>query len=167
MELLIGCGADRTKKLHMGDPTWKNLVTLDFNEDHEPDYVHDLEIFPYPFKNDAFDEIHAYEVLEHTGAQGDYRFFFKQFEEFYRILKPKGRIYASVPRWDSLWAWGDPSHRRVISHGSLPFLSQQQYKEQVGKTPMSDFRSIYLADFQTVFAEYKGDNFWFCLEAVK
>ena len=29
-----------------------------------------------PFGDDAFDEIHAYEVLEHTGRQGDWRFFF-------------------------------------------------------------------------------------------
>lgn len=142
-------------------------MTLDFNEDHEPDVVHDLEIFPYPFKHNAFEEIHAYEVLEHTGQQGDFRFFFKQFEEFYRILVPGGKLYGSVPAWNSVWAWGDPSHRRVLSHGSLIFLSQEEYKKQVGKTAMSDFRFCYQGNFETVFQEYKGENFWFILKAIK
>lgn len=167
MELLLGCGSHRAKKLHEpGNTEWKQLVTLDYNEDHDPDVVHDLEIFPYPFKHDAFDEIHAYEVLEHTGNQGDYRFFFKQFEELYRILKPGGKLYASVPRWDSVWAWGDPSHKRILNEGSLAFLSQDAYK-QVGTTAMSDFRNIYQGNFELLYKNLTDHQFWFILRAIK
>lgn len=167
MELLIGCGSNLDKKLHEpGNKEWKGLLTLDYNEDHDPDVVHDLETFPYPFKDNTFDEIHAYEVLEHTGNQGDYKFFFKQFEELYRIIKPGGRLYASVPRWDSMWAWGDPSHKRVLNEGSLVFLSQKQY-EQVGKTAMSDFRNIYKGDFELIYKNLSDHQFWFILKAIK
>ena len=57
-----------------GRPGWTDLVTLDVNADHSPDVVHDLESVPLPFADETFDEIHAYEVLEHTGAQGDHVF---------------------------------------------------------------------------------------------
>lgn len=114
-----------------------------------------------------FDEIHAYEVLEHIGMQGDYKTFFAQFTELYRILKPGGLLYATCPSWCSPWAWGDPSHTRVITAGTLAFLSQAEYARQVGITPMSDFRNVYLADFETVYLHEDSETLMFVLRAVK
>jgi hypothetical protein len=168
-ELLIGCGNSRERKLRItGSPEgWDNLVTMDFDEDCKPDILHDLEKLPYPFGDNLFDEIHAYEILEHTGQQGDWKFFFDQFAELYRILKPDGLIFASVPAWNSLWAWSDPSHKRIISSGSLIFLDQDEYKKQIGKTAMSDYRRYWKGDFKPVHMEYKGENFFFILQAKK
>lgn len=117
--------------------------------------------------DDWYDEIHAYEVLEHIGAQGDYRLFFAQFSEFWRILKPGGFFFATCPAWHSAWAWGDPSHTRVITAGTLAFLSQDQYTRQVGVTPMSDFRHIYTADFEPVVVNESGESLIFALRAKK
>jgi SAM-dependent methyltransferase len=167
LELLIGAGSSRVKQFHLGESEWKELITLDINEDHNPDVVHDLEVLPYPFEDNQFDEIHAYEVLEHTGAQGDYKFFFAQFSELWRILKPDGVLYATVPEWKSIWAWGDPSHKRIINEGTIVFLSQKEYEQQVGITAMSDFRYLYKADFNIVHASYEGDQFCFALRAIK
>lgn len=114
-----------------------------------------------------YDEIHAYEVLEHCGNQGDHRTFFAQFSEFWRILKPGGFFFATCPSWHSPWAWGDPSHSRVLTAGTLAFLSQEQYTKQVGVTPMSDFRSIYHADFRPIMVDESGDSLLFVLQAVK
>ena len=76
-ELLIGCGRRREKLMYdQSSPElsqWQGLVTLDINLDHKPDVAHDLTTLPYPFDDNTFDEIYAYEVLEHTGAQGDYK----------------------------------------------------------------------------------------------
>jgi SAM-dependent methyltransferase len=168
-ELLIGCGRNLKKQLssNESDNEWSNLLTLDINPDHKPDIVWNLENIPLPFEDNTFDEIHAYEVLEHTGSQGDYKFFFAQFEEFYRILTPGGLICATVPNWQSPWAWGDPSHKRVILLESLTFLSQQEYINQVGKTPMSDFRYIYKADFDLIGYKTSEHNLAFILKAVK
>lgn len=114
-----------------------------------------------------YNEIHAYEVLEHCGAQGDYRLLFAQFSEFWRILKPGGFFFATCPAWHSPWAWGDPSHSRVLTAGTLAFLSQEEYAKQVGVTPMSDFRSIYKADFRAIMVDERTDSLLFVLQAVK
>lgn len=168
-ELLIGCGRSRVKRLGTSptDVAWNNLTTLDNNPDHKPDCVWDLEKLPLPFMADVFDEIHAYEVLEHTGTQGDYRFFFKQFSDFWRILKPGGILFATVPSLKSVWAWGDPSHTRVITLEQLGFLHQPNYTANIGKTTMSDFRHIYKADFTPVLLNDNGESFVFALKAEK
>lgn len=170
MELLLGCGNDRRKKITINNvmkAEWDELVTLDIDPECKPDVVHDLNVCPYPFADNTFDEIHAYEVLEHCGRQGDFRFFFRQFEEFWRILRPGGLFVASVPCWDSEWAWGDPGHTRVITPGSLVFLTQANYDKEVGVTAMTDYRSIYRADFELLAINEKGDTFAFVLKAIK
>jgi SAM-dependent methyltransferase len=167
-ELLIGCGASRQKRLSWNnDTTWKSLTTLDNNPDHRPDVLWDLMTMPLPFADDSFNEIHAYEVLEHTGAQGDYKFFFAQFSEFWRILRPGGFLLGTTPMFNSPWAWGDPSHTRIINRECFAFLDQNEYVKQVGKTAMSDFRYLYQADFVLAAAGQQEDTFQFILQAVK
>lgn len=159
-ELLIGCGSRTEKDLSMGSPEFENVTRLDNNPDHHPDVLWDLSVHPLPFKDEEFDEIHAYEVLEHLANQGDYKFFFREFSEYWRILKPHGKFFASVPT--GIWIWGDPSHKRAITPESLLFLNQGQYS-QVGQTSMSDFRSIYKVSFKTIYAEVR-EKFYFVLE---
>lgn len=168
MELLIGCGSTRDRRLAVnGRREWTKLVTLDSNPDHRPDVVFDLQSNTWPFEENTFDEVHAYEVLEHLGRQGDAARFFQDFYQAWRILKPGGFLAATCPSYRSMWAWGDPSHTRVLTSGSLVFLDQDQYRIQVGKTAMSDFRWLWKADFRTVWLEEDEDKFCFVLQAVK
>lgn len=169
-ELLLGSGSRKVKDLSMraGSREFENVTTLDYNKDHKPDVVWDLrDPVNLPFDDNTFDEIHAYEVLEHIAQQGDYHTFFRQFSDYYRVLKPDGLFFATCPAWNGKWAWGDPSHTRVIQEEHLAFLNQQEYINQVGITSMSDFRNIYKADFETVWHETRGDRFAFVLQAVK
>ena len=166
-QLLIGSGSRTVKDLSLdGNHKFENVVRLDINADHKPDVVHDLRVHPLPFFDNEFDEIHAYEVLEHLAYQGDFGFFFNEFSEYARILKPGGRFFASVPAMTSPWLWGDPSHKRAIS-STLVFLSQDEYKSQVGITPMSDFRNIYKADFKLLAHRDTEHRLFFVLEVIK
>lgn len=167
-ELLIGCGKNRDKKLELtAAPGWHELHTLDNAPVHNPDYLWDLNEWPLPFDDNFFDEIHAYEVLEHIGKQGDWQFFFGHFSELYRLLKNGGHLIGTVPNWDGEWAWGDPSHTRIFTPGTFVFLSQKQYTDQVGITPMSDFRDTYKADFEIVHLQKGAQLTEFVLQAIK
>jgi SAM-dependent methyltransferase len=152
-QLLVGCGDE--------------LTTLDIDPNTVPDVLWDLNRMPYPFGDNTFDEVHAYEVLEHTGEQGNVDFFFAQFYEFWRILKPNGVLAVSVPHHKSIWAWGDPGHCRVITSGSVVFLSQKEYKRQLGKTAMSDYTGLWKGDFELAFLQEQGENLAFVLRAIK
>lgn len=168
-ELLIGCGSSREKRLTVDKTeSFANLTTLDHNADHKPDIVWDL-MHPdvLPFEDNSFDEIHAYEVLEHLGQQGDWRLFFKQFQRIWEVLKPGGHLLATCPSRHSPWAWGDPSHTRIMQHEQLAFLNQPAYTEQVGVTSMSDFRFCFTADFDIVYSHDDKEAFRFILKAVK
>jgi SAM-dependent methyltransferase len=166
-ELLIGCGSNKSKQLIIeNDDKFDNVVTLDSNADHRPDVVWDLTVHPLPFSDNEFDEIHAYEVLEHLAYQGDYNFFFREFSEYWRLLKNGGRFFATVPSKNSVWALGDPSHKRIIVPENLAFLMQKQY-ESVGRTAVSDFRSIYKADYSIIWLKDTGEQLQFILETKK
>lgn len=168
-ELLLGCGSNRDKKLSaQGRASWSDLVTLDMNAGHNPDVVHDLNVLPLPFADETFEEIHAYEVMEHIGQQGDWRTFFAQFSEIYRLLKPGGIFFATSPHWSSPWAWMDPGHVRAMGPEMLVYLVQPQYDAQVGITPMTDYRFVFKGDFDIIHsAVHPNGQFEFALQAVK
>lgn len=119
-----------------------------------------------PLESNFYDEVHAYEVIEHcSGQQGDEQSFFAFFSEVYRILKPGGALLATVPA--GVWTWSDPGHRRAITWETLSFLSQAEYDKQVGHTPMTDYRHIYKADFRCMWVNELDNQFQFILQAIK
>jgi hypothetical protein len=195
-ELLLGCGHHRAKLLGPpGKPLkFTDLVTLDINERCKPDLICDLDAFgwvaqsttergeqalqPKPgyakyqaryLASNHFDEIHAYEVLEHLGTQGDAASFFAHFSNLWRILRPNGILYATCPSRHSAWLWGDPSHRRAITQESLVFLSKErvtQFRAQAGN-PISDFDHLWDKDFKILASEDNHNRHMFCLQAIK
>lgn len=163
-ELLLGAGSRRDKLLHRpGEEEWTDLVTCDIVAAHRPDVICDLDRTPWPFADGMFSEVHAYEVLEHLGRQGDWRAFFDTFAEIWRILEPDGFLAATCPSWRSMWAWGDPSHTRVITTGTLAFLNAGEYQRQVGCSPMSDYRSYWRHSFAPVHVLEDEDHIEFVL----
>lgn len=188
-ELLLGAGRSRVKRysaLPLHPRTWQNPngpVTVDINALTNPDIWCDLNSTPWrgiyrnqnelrPFDDDTWDEVHAYQVLEHLGSQGDAAAFFAHFSEIWRILKPNGVFVGEVPSRRSGWLWGDPSHTRAIVPESLSFLDQTEYQRQIDclpqhRTAMSDFRSMYKADFHMLDEKDNGTDFVFILRAIK
>ena len=181
----MGCGNNRDKKLIPPDAPEKFdfLVTTDIDHNCHPDFLCDLNIHGdltcglknflaydrgYAGDFDFFDEIHVYDVLEHTGTQGDFTFFFEQFAEFHKWLKPGGYFCGILPRYNSVWAFADPGHRRVIPIETFVFLDQDEYTLQVGTTAMTDYRAYWKRSFKMIDAGWYAEHqAYFVLQAIK
>jgi len=174
-ELLIGCGRSRDKRVSTpANPAreWADLTCLDHLNLGPParNFVQwDLNRWPLPFDDNLFTEIHAYEVLEHLGRQGDVEAFFGLFTELWRILTPSGYLAGTCPSRFSPWLWGDPSHSRAVTPETLLFLSQPFYTQcdAMPPTPCSDYRDLWRGDFEIVRSTDDRTSHVFVLQAIK
>jgi len=162
--LMLGAGSAPPKR-KLTDPQFSaseeetEWVTLDIMERNKPDILFDLNWIErtdmtvathglrdgylcnqIPVPDETFDEIHAYEVMEHYGKQGDWEGFFQGMKELWRILKPGGMLIGTVPKYTSEWAWGDPGHTRVITKGTLSFLMKASYENKSSNEPRTDYQ---------------------------
>ncbi len=158
--LLLGCGHDRKKRVALSaKPGWSGrLVTLDMNPRSEPDVLWDLEKLPLPFPDDEFDEIGAYDVLEHVGRQGDWRRWFDECSEYHRILKPGGEFTISVPTGHI--ALCDPGHTRFFHKFWFLFLNQQWYNDQYSEgRSATDYRFYWKKNFDILAIDESDPTF--------
>ena len=77
------------------------------------DIVHNLNKFPYPFKDNSFEEVHMYHVLEHLDNP------LRVMEEINRILKVGGKFYLRVPHFSSMGAFSDITHKRPFGYSTF------------------------------------------------
>ena len=88
----LGCG-----KLKV-----EGSIGVDFSDIHNPDIVHNLNEFPYPFKNNEFDEVHIMNTLCLLDNP------VLVMEEIYRISKKDSKIIINQPYFRSVWNYVDP-----------------------------------------------------------
>lgn len=89
----------RVRKLHIGgekpNPEWEIFNIL---PDEHIDHVGNA-LDMSRFDDKTFDEIYASHILEHFDFTGSLQTALK---EWYRVLKPEGKLYISVPDMDIL-----------------------------------------------------------------
>lgn len=103
--------------LGSGNKRYDGFLNVDKFNVFKPDIVHDLEKFPYPFKDNEVDEIKMYHILEHLGQKP--KTFNNIMKELYRISINEAKIEIRVPhpRHDNYIS--DPTHVRPITQMTL------------------------------------------------
>lgn len=99
-KLDIGCGRSKVP----------GAVGLDCVEDTEADIVCDLAKTPWPVEPNSFDEIHAYNIVEHLPNLPAIM------EEIHRVGRHGATVKIRTPHFASLASWEDPTH---LNHFSL------------------------------------------------
>lgn len=104
--------------------SWGNTkyINLDIVKYPGIDKVWDLNKLPLPFKNEEFNEILAYSILEHVN-------YVPLMKELYRILKPKGLIKIRVPHFTYVEAYADPTHINRFSYLTFFYFTKDLKRE--------------------------------------
>jgi hypothetical protein len=145
VKLNLGCGLNKL-------PGFVNV-----DRHGEPDEVWDLEAFPWPWPDNAAEEIHLIHVLEHLGR--DSASFIRIMQELYRVAAPGGRIRIVVPhpRHDDFL--NDPTHVRPITADLLTLFSKKYnlkwQKLGAANSPMALYHNV---DFDIVAVDSELDE---------
>jgi SAM-dependent methyltransferase len=85
-----------------GNKKYSGSIGIDFNPQLDADVVHDLNVFPYPFEDAQFDEVHMRDNLFLLNEP------VKVMEEVYRLSKIGAHIVIRQPYFRSVWNYVDP-----------------------------------------------------------
>lgn len=102
----VGCGGHK----------WPGAIGMDSNPRVEPDVVHDMDVFPYPFADDAFDQVVCVNSLEHTPNV------IRVLEELHRVTRAGGEVYVSSPHFSSHDFFTDPTHVHAFSSRTIDYM---------------------------------------------
>lgn len=92
-------------------------INLDMLPETRPDVVHDLNQLPWPFPDDHFREILAYDVIEHLEQ------FVPTMEEIHRVCCDGAVVRITVPHFSCANAFTDPTHRQCFGYFSMNYLT--------------------------------------------
>ncbi|MBN1822898.1 MAG: class I SAM-dependent methyltransferase [Endomicrobiales bacterium] len=88
---------------------YPGAVGIDSNPLAKPDVSHDLNVYPWPLKDNEFDMVYTSHCLEHLSDPK------KAVEEIWRVARPGADVIIQVPHFSSRVAWTDIEHTRAFS----------------------------------------------------
>ena len=111
---------DSRTRLNLGsgrryDPA---AINLDVTDATNPDVVHDLNQFPWPFADNRFEHVEMRDVLEHLDDT------VRVLEEIHRICRPGGTALIIVPHFSSNGAFSDPTHKTFFAAGTFRYFTE-------------------------------------------
>jgi SAM-dependent methyltransferase len=115
--------------LACGQTKEEGWIGVDYVKAKGVDIVHNLNKYPWPFKDASVDEVFASHYLEHIPhdipKHPDRDGLFLFMDEVYRILKPGGKAVFITPWWNNVRCWQDPTHRRAISDATFLYFNKK------------------------------------------
>ena len=81
------------------------------------DVVHNLNAFPWPFKDNQFDEVYCSRILEHVSDLQ------RTMKEIRRISAHNAVIKIRVPHFSCGVSYRDPTHKRLFSYFTFDYFT--------------------------------------------
>lgn len=109
------------KTLHLGcGPNKKpNSLGLDSNKNVKPDVIHNLDKYPYPFRDNQFDTIIAENIVEHIENIP------KFMEEIHRICSHKAKVLITTGHFSGIDTFTDPTHKHFFTSRTFDYFIPQ------------------------------------------
>jgi SAM-dependent methyltransferase len=108
VKLNLGCGSKYDR----------DAVNLDIASSNvRADVWHDLNLRPWPFEDDSFEEVIAYDILEHL------RDTIPTMEEIHRVCRPGAEVRITVPHFSCANAYTDPTHLHYFGLFSFDYVT--------------------------------------------
>ena len=113
------------KKLNLGSgkDIREGYINIDRVKLKGVDVVHDLSKFPYPFKENYFDEILSHGVIELINAD-----FIKIVEEIWRICKKGAIIKIRSPVFPAMCSAQDPLTKKFMTYNTFEYFTGDGYE---------------------------------------
>ena len=111
VELKLNLGA--------GKDIREGYINADFRSIAGVNMVFDFDKFPYPFKDNTFEEIICFHVLEHLENIP------KVITELHRIGKPGCKIHIKVPYYNHPCMWVDCTHKHGFTRDTLNDFTEE------------------------------------------
>ncbi len=109
--------APRVLNLGSGNQIQPEAVNLDVIPDTNPDVLHDLNQMPWPFPDNRFCEVLAYDVIEHLDDT------ISVLEEIHRVCRDGAIVRLTVPHFSCANAFTDPTHRHYFGRFSFDYVT--------------------------------------------
>jgi SAM-dependent methyltransferase len=120
----VGCG-------------WKKVegaVSVDIRTRTEPDVCCDMDVdgrsIHFPFRDDAFDEVHILQTIDH------FRNIVPVMEEVHRVARPGGKVVITVAHVSSIYSWSDPVHHLHLTSRSFMCFTDHPTRGGIYTAPL-------------------------------
>lgn len=104
----VGCGVKK----------FTGSIGIDNNPRTKADVLCDLDHFPYPFRDNSFDQLRAIHVIEHVADV------IRTMEEFHRLVRPGGNVILETPHYTDFSSFCDPTHRWHLNSFSFRYFGE-------------------------------------------
>lgn len=102
----VGCGQQK----------YPGSIGIDMNPDTAADVLCHLDEGSLPFRDNAFDEVHATHLIEHVDN------IIRTVEEFHRVTRPGGIIVLITPHYTDFSSFCDPTHKWHLNSFSFRYF---------------------------------------------
>lgn len=102
------------------------------------DVVHDMNLFPYPFRDNSIEEVLLINILEHLPNT------IRIIEVIWRICKNGAMVKITVPYYNSRGAYRDPTHVTFFKEQTFDYFTED------GVTEISAYNYYSRARFKII-----------------